>query len=146
LTPAGFTSNLVADVTELIKEKISQIYWNDSTDKIVFLNGVLEVSTGEFLEHSKEDYITWGLDFNYNPTLDPGPITEWIYRTQYGDESRVQVLRAWLRACLACQGHDMKFNGSLKLLGQEDVVNPRLPTYVAPLWVQVITPVLPLIN
>jgi len=40
--------------------------------KIVFLNGVLEVSTGEFLEHNREDYITWGLDFNYNPTLDPG--------------------------------------------------------------------------
>ena len=108
LTPAGFTSNLIADVTELIKEKISRIYWNDSTDKIVFLNGVLEVSTGEFLEHNREDYITWGLDFNYNPTLEPGPITEWIYRTQYGDESRVQVLRAWLRACLVAQGHEIQ--------------------------------------
>ena len=29
----------------------------------------LEVSTGEFTEHNKEDYITWGLDFNYDPTI-----------------------------------------------------------------------------
>ena len=108
LTPAGFTANLVADVTELIKEKISCVHWNDSTDKIVFLNGVLEVSTGEFLEHNREDYITWGLDFNYNSTLDPGPITEWLFKTQYGDESRVQVLRAWLRACLVGQGHEIQ--------------------------------------
>ena len=108
LTPAGFTNNLVSDVTELIKEKIARIHWNDSTDKIVFLNGVLEVSTGEFLEHNREDYITWGLDFNYNPTIEPGPITEWLYRTQYGDESRVQVLRAWLRACLVAQGHELQ--------------------------------------
>jgi len=108
LTPAGFTNNLVSDVTELIKENISRVHWNDSTDKIVFLNGVLEVSTGEFLEHNREDYITWGLDFNYNPTIDPGPITEWIYRTQYDDEARVQVLRAWLRACLVAQGHELQ--------------------------------------
>lgn len=107
-TPGGFTANLITDIVELLKQKIFRVHWNDSSDKIVFLNGVLEVSTGEFLDHNKEDYITWGLDFNYNPTIDPGPITEWIYRTQYGDESRVQVLRAWLRACLVGQGHEIQ--------------------------------------
>ena len=107
-TPAGFSSNLVNDVVELLKQKICRTDWNDSTDKIVFTNGVLEVSTGEFTEHNKEDYITWGLDFNYDPTIDPGPITKWIFRTQYEDESRVQVLRAWLRACLVGHGHELQ--------------------------------------
>jgi phage/plasmid-associated DNA primase len=107
-TPAGFSSNLVNDVVELLKQKICRTDWNDSTDKIVFTNGVLEVSTGEFTEHNKEDYITWGLDFNYDPTIDPGPITRWIFRTQYDDESRVQVLRAWLRACLVGHGHELQ--------------------------------------
>ena len=107
-TPAGFSSNLVNDVVELLKQKICRTDWNDSTDKIVFTNGVLEVSTGEFTEHNKEDYITWGLDFNYDPTIDPGPITKWIFRTQYDDESRVQVLRAWLRACLVGHGHELQ--------------------------------------
>ena len=36
---------------------------------------------------------------------DPEPITKWIFRTQYDDESRVQVLRAWLRAYLVGHGH-----------------------------------------
>jgi len=107
-TPAGFSSNLVNDVVELLKQKICRTHWNDSTDKVVFTNGVLEVSTGEFTEHNKEDYITWGLDFNYDPSIDPGPITKWIFRTQYGDESRVQVLRAWLRACLVGHGHELQ--------------------------------------
>ena len=107
-TPAGFSSNLVNDVVELLKQKICRTHWNDSTDKIVFTNGVLEVSTGEFTEHNKEDYITWGLDFNYDPTINPGPITKWIFRTQYEDEARVQVLRAWLRACLVGHGHELQ--------------------------------------
>ena len=107
-TPAGFSSNLVNDVVELLKQKICRTDWNDSTDKIVFTNGVLEVSTGEFTQHNKEDYITWGLDFNYDPNIDPGPITKWIFRTQYDDESRVQVLRAWLRACLVGHGHELQ--------------------------------------
>ena len=107
-TPAGFSSNLVNDVVELLKQKICRTDWNDSTDKIVFTNGVLEVSTGEFTEHNKEDYITWGLDFNYDPRINPGPITKWIFRTQYDDESRVQVLRAWLRACLVGHGHELQ--------------------------------------
>ena len=107
-TPAGFSSNLVNDVVELLKQKICRTDWNDSTDKIVFTNGVLEVSTGEFTQHNKEDYITWGLDFNYDPNINPGPITKWIFRTQYNDESRVQVLRAWLRACLVGHGHELQ--------------------------------------
>lgn len=114
-TPGGFTANLITDIVELLKQKIYRIHWNDSTDKIVFLNGVLEVSSGEFFDHNKEDYITWGLDFNYNPTIDPGPITEWIYRTQYNDESRVQVLRAWLRSCLV--GHGNEIQRFLEIVG-----------------------------
>lgn len=108
ITPAGFSANLVTDVTELIKEKITRVHWNDATDKIVFLNGVLEIATGEFLQHNREEYITWGLDFEYNPSLDPGPIKDWLYRTQYGDDNRVQVLRAWLKACLVGQGHEIQ--------------------------------------
>ena len=107
-TPAGFSANLITDVVELLKQKISRVDWNDSTDKIVFLNGVLEVSTQSFTEHTKEEYITWGLDFKYNPDIDSGPITDWIKRTQFGDESRVEVLRAWLRACLVGHGHELQ--------------------------------------
>jgi phage/plasmid-associated DNA primase len=106
--PGGYTANLLADVVSLSQLYITHTWWNDEPDRLAFRNGVLEVSTGEFLEHSRDHYITWGLDFDYDPTADPGPITDWLKRTQYGDEERVQVLRAWLRACLIGQGHELQ--------------------------------------
>ena len=107
-TPGGFTSHLIADVTNLTKAYLCHSYWDDDSDRLAFRNGVLEVSSGEFLEHDKENYITWGLDFDYDPSADPGPIIDWLNRTQYGDQERVQVLRAWLRACLLAQGHELQ--------------------------------------
>ena len=106
--PGGFTSHLIADVTNLTKAYLCHSYWDDDSDRLAFRNGVLEVSSGEFLEHDKENYITWGLDFDYDPSADPGPIIDWLNRTQYGDHERVQVLRAWLRACLLAQGHELQ--------------------------------------
>jgi putative DNA primase/helicase len=107
-TPSGFTSHLINDVVNLTQAYISQPDWNDDDDMLAFSNGVLEISTGEFLDHDQENYLTWGLDFDYDPSADPGPIIDWLRRTQYNDEDRVQVLRAWLRACLLGQGHELQ--------------------------------------
>ena len=106
--PAGFNNTLINDVVSLTQAYITHTYWDDDDDRLAFTNGVLELSTGEFLEHSPEHYITWGLDFDYDPHADPGPIIEWLLRTQYGDTDRVQVLRAWLKACLVGQGHEIQ--------------------------------------
>jgi P4 family phage/plasmid primase-like protien len=107
-TPSGFTTHLVNDVVSLTQAYIAQPDWHDDEDLLSFRNGVLEVSTGEFLDHDPENYLIWGLDFDYDPSADPGPIIDWLKRTQYGDEGRVQVLRAWLRACLVGQGHELQ--------------------------------------
>lgn len=107
-TPGGFTTHLINDVVSLTQGYIVHTNWDRDEDKLAFRNGVLEVSTGEFLEHSREHYITWGLDFDYDSGADPGPIIDWLKRTQYGDDARVQVLRAWLRACLMGQGHEIQ--------------------------------------
>ena len=106
--PGGFNNTLLNDVVSLTQAYISHTYWDDDDDRLAFTNGVLEVSSGEFLEHSPEHYITWGLDFDYDPHADPGPIIEWLLRTQYGDTDRVQVLRAWLKSCLVGQGHEIQ--------------------------------------
>ena len=107
-TPGGFTSHLLTDVVSLTQAYITNTYWNDEKDRLAFKNGILEVDTGEFLDHKPNNYITWGLDFDYDPEASPGPIIDWLKRTQYGDEGRVQVLRAWLRACLLAQGHELQ--------------------------------------
>ena len=107
-TPGGFTSHLLSDVTNLTKAYLCHDYWDDDSDRLAFRNGVLEISSGEFMEHARDNYITWGLDFDYDPNADPGPIIDWLFRTQYNDENRVQVLRAWLRSCLLGQGHELQ--------------------------------------
>ena len=107
-TPGGFTSHLLSDVTNLTKAYITQPYWNDDPDKLAFRNGVLEMSTKDFLPHHQENYLTWGLDFDYDPHANSGPIIQWLRKTQYNDEERVQVLRAWLKACLVGKGHELQ--------------------------------------
>ena len=107
-TPGGFTSHLISDVVNLTQAYITHTYWDDDPDRLAFHNGVLEISSGEFLDHDPEHFLTWGLDFDYEVDADPGPIIRWLSRTQYGDEERVQVLRAWLKACLVGQGHELQ--------------------------------------
>ena len=106
--PNGYSTNLISDVTSLMEGHIAHYDWCNDPTRLAFQNGVLELDTDEFVEHSPDNYITWGLDFKYDPTADPGPITEWLFRTQYGDEARVQVLRAWLRSCLVGKGNDIQ--------------------------------------
>ena len=80
--PAGFNNTLINDVVSLTQAYITHTYWDDDEDRLAFRNGVLEISSGEFLEHSPEHYITWGLDFEFDPEADPGPIIEWLTRTR----------------------------------------------------------------
>ena len=106
--PAGYTSHLVNDVCSLLEGHLTEYQWNDDPSRLAFRNGVYDLDTREFLEHDSDHFIIWGLDIDYIPEADPGPITEWLYRTQYGDEARVNVLRAWLRACLVGRGNEIQ--------------------------------------
>jgi putative DNA primase/helicase len=106
--PNGYSMNYIADICSLLEGTLTHTDWNDDHTRLAFRNGLLELDTGEFLHHSPDNYMTWGLDFDYAPDADSGLITQWLYRTQYGDEARVQVLRAWLRACLVGRGNEIQ--------------------------------------
>jgi phage/plasmid-associated DNA primase len=106
--PGGYTSHLVNDVCALLEGHLTEYQWNDDPSRLAFRNGIYDIDTKEFLEHDPDHFIIWGLDIDYIPEADPGPITEWLYRTQYGDEARVNVLRAWLRACLVGRGNEIQ--------------------------------------
>lgn len=106
--PGGHSAHLVSDVVTLLQYHLTETRWDQNTEKLAFRNGIYDLFTGEFEEHSPENYVTWGLDIDYDPHVNPGPITEWLYRTQYGDDARVNVLRAWLRACLVGRGNEIQ--------------------------------------
>jgi putative DNA primase/helicase len=104
----GYSNNYVSDVCSLLEGHLIELKWKDTDHLLAFRNGVLDLRHGDFFDHSKDHYITWGLDFDYNQDCAASPITEWLYRTQYGDEARVNVLRAWLRACLVGRGNEIQ--------------------------------------
>jgi len=104
----GYSSSYIADVCTLLESYLIELRWKDTEHLLAFKNGVLNLKHGDFFDHSKEHGITWGLDFDYNSDCVASPITEWLYRTQYGDEARVNVLRAWLRACLVGRGNEIQ--------------------------------------
>lgn len=104
----GYSTNLVNDVCNLVESNLVNASWDDDSALLAFKNGVLNITNGDFLNHDPENYITWGLDFEYAPDIDPGPIVEWLTRSQYGDQGRLQVLRAWLRACLVGKGNELQ--------------------------------------
>jgi hypothetical protein len=106
--PNGYSTNLINDVCNLLQGHLINSLWEDDPSLLAFRNGVLEIETGEFIQHDPKNYMTWGLDFIYDPDIDPGPIVEWLYRSQYGDQGRLQVLRAWLRACLVGKGNELQ--------------------------------------
>jgi phage/plasmid-associated DNA primase len=106
--PNGYSTNLINDVCNLLQGHLVNYSWENDPSLLAFRNGVLEIDTGEFLEHDAKNYMTWGLDFAYDPSTDPGPIVDWLYRSQYGDQGRLQVLRAWLRACLVGKGNEIQ--------------------------------------
>ena len=106
--PNGYSTNYINDICSLLEGTLTNVYWNDDPTRLAFRNGLLELDTGEFVQHDPENYMTWGLDFNYDPTADAGPIPDWLLRSQYGDQDRLQVLRAWLRACLVGRGNEIQ--------------------------------------
>lgn len=106
--PSGHSAHLINDVVTLLQHHLTECRWDENSENLAFRNGIFNLDTKEFSEHKPQNWITWGLDIDYDPSADPGPITEWLYRTQYGDEARVNVLRAWLRACLVGRGNEIQ--------------------------------------
>jgi putative DNA primase/helicase len=107
-TVNGYSNNYVSDVCSLLESYLIELKWKDTDHLLAFRNGVLDLRHGDFFDHNEEHYITWGLDFDYNQDCVASPITKWLYRTQYEDEARVNVLRAWLRACLVGRGNEIQ--------------------------------------
>ena len=104
----GYSNTYVSDVCSLLESHLTQIRWKDTEHLLAFKNGVLNLQHGDFFGHSQDHDLTWGLDFDYDINCVASPITEWLYRTQYGDEGRVNVLRAWLRSCLVGRGNEIQ--------------------------------------
>ena len=101
LLPQGYTNERVVAVTKSLSRELVDINeWNPDPDLRCFKNFVVNLRTLETMPHSKAYRLTRKIPYDYDPNAECPQIKEWLSYTQYGDQEVVEVLRAWLRACL----------------------------------------------
>jgi putative DNA primase/helicase len=133
LTPEGvqlgYSDTTVSSVTNLLKglclsPNIGKPYDDGARDAegkplprlIPMLNGVLNSQTRELYPHDKSYGHVNRLPYAYNPlALAPTPILDFLLSAQEGDEMRVQVLRAFMKALVTGQAY--KLQRFLEVLG-----------------------------
>jgi len=100
LLPNGFDRAYVKDMYDSMADILIERNWEQDPNKVLFSNGIFNIVTREFRPVRKEDRMRHALHFPYNEH-NKCPLTiQWLTFTQYNDEERVQLLRAWMRAVL----------------------------------------------
>jgi hypothetical protein len=98
--PNGFDNAFVKQMYENLSFLLEDNDWEQDVNQILFQNGVFDLTTRELSEPKREQKITHALSFQYDPSNTCDQIKNWLSFTQFGDEDRVQLLRAWMRAVL----------------------------------------------
>lgn len=97
-TAKHYSFNYVASISSLLKGYLSTTNWNEQRDLIPLLNGVLDVDGNQLLPHSPEYRLTWCFPYEYDPSATCKPIEAWLLEAMHGDQSLVELLRAYLNA------------------------------------------------
>ena len=74
--------------------------WNINPSLRCFKNKVVDIVTLETFEHNRKYRLTRKIPYDYNPDADCLHIKQWLKNVQGGDQEIIEILRAWLRACL----------------------------------------------
>ncbi len=93
---------------------VKQMASNSQKGLIPFRNGVLDVQTRELFPHKPENYLTWCLPYDYNPKEECDPIKQWLLEMMGGDESLVELIRAYLHGIVTGRSDWQRF---LELIG-----------------------------
>ncbi|EAZ90075.1 phage/plasmid primase, P4 family [Crocosphaera chwakensis] len=107
-----FVENLRRHISTVLLTKKMQT--NSIEGIIPFRNGVLDIARKELLPHSPTNYFTWSLPYDYNPLATGEPIKQWLLEMMQGDESLVELIRAYLHGVVTGRADWQKF---LELIG-----------------------------
>lgn len=107
--PNGFSTNLMNDVCTQLQSVLAFEDWYDSSELLLFTNGVLNVATRELMPFNREMYLVQQMPYPYDPGATCEEIVKWLKNTQHDSWERTQVLRAWLRATLLGRYEIQKF-------------------------------------
>lgn len=110
----GFDTAYITGVTKCLMYEAIQTL-QPPAGKICFQNGVLDLATVTLLPHSPDFGFTACLPFDWTPTApDPQPIINWLMDSVDGHADQVQLLRAYIKACLVGRPDLQRF---LELVG-----------------------------
>ena len=109
LLPKGFNKNLVDNMYDALSQTLIHEEWNDNKHLILFTNGVYNLKEDEIGGFQRDYYISRSLPCDFDPQATCEPIIDWLKFTQFGDNERVQLLRAWMRAVLTSADDIQRF-------------------------------------
>lgn len=102
LPKGDYGSGKIAGIRNLLKPKlkVDTLSKESSNAYLNLQNGVLNLQTGLFSNHSPDFGFTYVLPYAYDPTADCLLVKEWLLECTQGDQLVVEVLRAYLNAIL----------------------------------------------
>jgi putative DNA primase/helicase len=98
-----YTHSYLVNVINLMQPKLLVRRWDDSKTLglLPLSDGVLELKTGKFLFHAPGYRFTWALPFAWGArNTGCKPIQDWLLEAMNGERDRVELLRAYLNACV----------------------------------------------
>jgi len=115
IEPEDITPSLVKAVEELLQWKLAIRKW-DTEDRnlLPVQNGVLNLATGQLMEHSPTFRLTWCLPTHYDPTATCEPIKDWLLEMCGNDQRLMELMRVYLYGILTGRTDWQKY---LELIG-----------------------------
>lgn len=107
LNTKGFNAGTINSTISQLEAHLHIEKWNEEDRYLPLRNGVLDIESGEFLNHSPDYRFTWQLPYEYNPRATCERIQGWMLEAMNGDKSLVRLLIAWLKA-VVCGRTDMQ--------------------------------------
>ncbi|MEP0871147.1 phage/plasmid primase, P4 family [Trichocoleus desertorum AS-A10] len=100
VTATRYGSSYVSSILNLLKAYLAIRTWDEQTELIPLLNGVLDVDKKQLLPHSPTYLFTWCLPYEYDPIATCEPIQAWLLEAMNGEQSIVELLRAYLNTII----------------------------------------------
>jgi putative DNA primase/helicase len=105
-----FGSAYLADVLKLLKHKLLRKRWNERSDLIPLMDGVLRKDTFKLLPHSPKYNLTWSLPIRWaDRKVGCDPIQTWMLEIMKGDRALVEVLRALLNCVIFSRANYQRY-------------------------------------
>lgn len=95
-----FSAGYLAGILKLLKIHLVAKAWDETPGFIPTKNGVLDMNTLELLPHEPSRKLTWCLPYAYDKTAHCEPILKWLKEAVGGNESILQLLRAYFAAII----------------------------------------------